>query len=49
MESVLACLFGCEVNLLQGEGNELTEAAVGAISCIDIRIAIWLETLFCEY
>ena len=29
MEIILANAFGCQVNILKGEGNSLAEAAIG--------------------
>ena len=32
MEIILATAFGCQINILKGEGNSLTEAAAGIFS-----------------
>lgn len=37
MEIILATAFGCQVNILKGEGNSLTKAAAGIFSGTAIR------------
>ena len=48
METILATAFGRQVNVLKGEGDELTEAAAGLFSGIGIKTFVWIETFFCE-
>ena len=48
METILATAFGRRVNVLKGEGDELTEAAAGLFSNIEIKALIWIESIFCE-
>ena len=44
MEIILATAFGCQVNILKGEGNSLTEAAAGVFSGTAI---VGLSDLLC--
>ena len=48
METILATAFGRQVNVLKGEGDELTEAAAGLFSNMEIKAFIWIESIFCE-
>ena len=48
METILATAFGRQVNVLKGEGDELTEAAAGLFSNFSF-FSIWMDTLYCMY
>ena len=48
MEAILATAFGRQVNVLKGEGDELTEAAAGLLSNFTFFL-IWMTTLYCMY
>ena len=48
METILATAFGRQVNVLKGEGDELTEAAAGLFSKFSF-FSIWMGTLYCMY
>jgi cytochrome P450 family 3 subfamily A len=48
METVLATAFGCQVNILKGEGNELTEIATGVFTNLSNSFLLLFHTLRCE-
>ena len=48
MEAILATAFGRQVNVLKGEGDELTEAAAGLFSNFN-SFLMWMKTLYCMY
>ena len=49
METILATAFGCQVNILKGEGNSLTEAAAGIFSDSKSSSVSFSEILCCTY
>ena len=49
METILATAFGRQVNVLKGEGDELTEIAAAMFSDASINFMIWVESIRCMY
>ena len=50
METILATAFGRQVNVLKGEGDELTEAAAAVFSDFNNNnVFIWMESIYCMY
>ena len=47
METILATAFGHQVNVLKGEGDELTEIAAAIILDANIKYLIWAESIHC--
>ena len=48
METILATAFGRQVNVLKGEGDELTEAAAGLFLNFN-NFLILMECIYCMY
>ena len=48
METILATAFGRRVNVLKGEADELTEAAVGTFSNTNVNVVIFMEYIHCK-
>ena len=46
METILSTAFGRQVNVLKGEGDELTEAAAGLFFNFN-NFLIWMECIYC--
>lgn len=46
MQATLATGFGCQVDILNGEANELTTAAAGVFNSVGISPVF---QLFCKY
>ena len=50
METILATAFGRQVNVLKGEGDELTAAAAAVFSNFNNNnFLIWMESIYCMY
>jgi cytochrome P450 family 3 subfamily A len=49
METVLATAFGCQVNILKGEGNELTEIATGVFTNLSNSFLLLFHTLRSQF
>ena len=49
MQTILATAFGRQVNVLKGEGDELTEIAAAMFSDASINFMIWVESIRCMY
>ena len=47
METILATAFGRQVNVLKGEGDELTEIAAAIFSDVNLKVLIWVVTIYC--
>ena len=47
METILATAFGCQVNILKGEGSVLTEAAAEVFSKNNTPVRAFSEILCC--
>ena len=48
METILAAAFGRQVNVLKGEGDELTEAAAGMFSNTSAKFLTLMQCLYCK-
>ena len=49
METILATAFGRQVNVLKGEGDELTEIVAAMFSDASMNFMIWVESIRCMY
>ena len=47
MESILATAFGRQVNVLKGEGDELTGIAAAIFSDANMKFLIWVVSIDC--
>ena len=47
METILATAFGRQVNVLKGEGDELTEIAAAIFSDVNMKFLMWVVSINC--
>lgn len=48
METILATAFGHQVNILKGEGDEMTKAAGSVFGLFVNRNLLWNSTIICK-
>ena len=49
METILAAAFGCQINMLKGEANDLSKAAEGVFSSRNESFIVVDEIISCKF